>query len=159
MGVFKPAGIIIYATVDEHINKKPYLLSVPVYYSDNPDMVEKGIMEPVYESVDAKDMGRARYTIAAMVDMRSKGVPFVILNIKDIPEIKYYLDVYLNDLYDHRGDQVARAYLEKASTLHKDIDKCFRKYLLRYDARKEMMQNNVFEKALQGGSYHEYFQR
>lgn len=151
MGKPKDGGVIIYANIADHINEKTYLIESPQYYADVPREVEAGDWLATFENPDPHAMGRSRYSISAMIDMRSKNVPFVIINTKDIMDIKIHLDLYLVELHTRRGNPEVDAYLRKCATFQKEITKSFHRHRRNSGKLKELQKHrNLFEQVLDG---------
>lgn len=144
-------GVIIYVSIVDHINKRPYSLIAPLYYTDLPADVEDQVIEPIYENPDPRATGRTMLPISAMIDMRSKEVPFSFRNSEDIPEVKRYLDMYLQELYTQRSDDEAVAYLAKAAKLQRELAAAMLK-LIKGDRTKqaEVEKKNRFNNLITG---------
>jgi hypothetical protein len=82
-------------------------------------------------------MGRSVATISQMIDMRANNVPFSLINVGDNIKIKEYLDMYVNELYLHKENPQAHAYLEKLSTFQQELTN---------NCKKLMHNDKFFEK-------------
>jgi hypothetical protein len=137
-------GEKVYLTAVDYINNRLFEVISPIYYTPLPDPILDGEIDPTYYE-DSGAMGRSVATIAQMVDMRANNIPFSLVNVVDNIKIKEYLDMYVTELYLHKENPQAKAYLEKLSTLQQELTNNCKK--LAYNDKffeKQYVDKNLF---------------
>lgn len=150
---YPSSGKIVYARTIDYINKMKFMCMSPIYYTNLPEEYIDGLFEPIYSEEKAA-MGRSMCTIAQMIDMRSNNIPFELINKKDLPTIKEHLDIYVAELYNHRNNPDAEAYLLKLSTFQRELTRNCEKLIANDKTlKKEHIDKNLFELIMGKGKH------
>jgi len=119
----------VYLTITDYINKRPFNIVSPMYDTEVPIEIEDGTFLPIYEPED-RAMGHSKATIAKMIHMRKDNIPFFICNKLDMIEIKIYLDMYLEQIYEHKGNKEVDDFLSMTSTFQYELTQNLKKLIL-----------------------------
>jgi len=113
-------GHEVHTNLSSFLNNVQYPCEVPLYYLDKPDAIEDGDIKPFFPQ-DANDKVMSRITIAGMVDMVDKVVPFRILRDDDIITIYTYLDEYIWQTREYDSNAEVAEYAKKAKALREQL--------------------------------------
>jgi len=142
---------VVYVSLVDHINKRPYLLLAPLHYTRLPSVVMDNIIAPIYDIEDKSSVGRCRFTIADMVDMRDNDISFTILDHNDVIEIKQHIDAYVLELSRYSDNEIASAYLPKIQKLQSEINTSARKLIRNRKIRTTLkVSDNILQDILDG---------
>lgn len=112
-------GHLVPVGVDDYLNTVNYPVEVPEYSVIKPIAYETGELEQLVIP-EKNAIVRSVATIAKMIDMHEKVIPFKILLAKDIVEIYQYLSAYIIQLNQFKDIPEATEYVVKANRF-KDV--------------------------------------
>jgi len=121
--------MIIYSDIGDYINNVTFKILSPLYTEPIPQAIEDGEIEPFFIP-EKNAMGRSRATIANMIDMYNKNIPFTIVVDDDLLVIKSALDEYSSKLkeYADNGNKLAMNVYSLVSNFKRRIDKALTIY-------------------------------
>ncbi len=114
---------IIYTKLTDHINISTYQVEAPAYANFEASEFTDGILDRFY-STDKNHMVLTRATIADMVDMVDKVIPFKILKSDDVIEVFSFLSRYMIELQQYvEFNEEAKIYYPRCEELKRWVER------------------------------------
>lgn len=145
--------MIIYSDIGDYINNVSFLAITPLYTEPVPKAIEDGLLEPFFIP-EKNAMGRSRITIAQMIDMYNKNIPFTVLHNEELLVIKAALDEYSSKLkeFADQGNKSAITIYSSVSNFKKKIDNAVEIYFNSHPVDRKNFNKNDFTSLLKNYS-------